>query len=105
VDLAEAVRAAHEAGFRVLAADGSGDDLNEVAASGGLRGKVAWIMGNEAWGLPQSQLALADGVVRIPMWGHAESLNLGSAAAVCLYATASAQHAGGPLPETAAKNV
>ncbi|MDR2975266.1 MAG: RNA methyltransferase [Propionibacteriaceae bacterium] len=93
VDLEEAVQAAHDAGFRVMAADGGGDDLNALAASGGLQGKTAWIMGNEAWGLPDSQLALADGVVRIPMWGHAESLNLGSAAAVCLYATASAQHA------------
>ena len=34
---------------------------------------------------------LADEVVAVPMWGQAESLNLSSAAAVCLYATASAQ--------------
>ena len=35
--------------------------------------------------------ALADHVVAIPMWGAAESLNLSSAAAICLYQTASAQ--------------
>nr|WP_269452231.1 TrmH family RNA methyltransferase [Tessaracoccus coleopterorum] len=48
-------------------------------------------MGNEAWGLPDEDAELADKVVAVPMWGKAESLNLSSAAAVCLYATASAQ--------------
>ena len=91
VDLDEAVHRADASGFTVLAADGSGEDLNTFAASGRLDGKVAWIFGNEAWGLPPDQLALADHVVRIPMWGQAESLNLSTAAAVCLYATASRQ--------------
>ena len=50
-----------------------------------------WVMGNEAWGLPQADRDLADRVVGVPMWGQAESLNLSTAAAVCLYATASAQ--------------
>ncbi len=89
VDLAGAVGRAKAAGFTVLAADADGEDLNRLAATGGLAGRIAWIMGNEAWGLPPDQLALADRVVRIPMWGRAESLNLASAAAVCLYATAS----------------
>ena len=51
-------------------------------------------MGNEAWGLPDDQLRLVDQVVRVPLYGAAESLNLSTAAAVCLYATASAQRAG-----------
>ena len=55
-------------------------------------GDTAWIMGNEAWGLPQADRDLADRVVGVPMWGQAESLNLSTAAAVCLYASASAQH-------------
>ena len=70
-----------------------------MAAAGGLSGPVAWIMGNEAWGLPEEDARLADEVVAVPMWGQAESLNLSSAAAVCLYATASAQRRtgeGGP---------
>ena len=91
VDLDGAVRRAHELGFTVLAADGSGEDLNALAAAGRLDGKIAWILGNEAWGLPADQLGLVDQVVRIPMWGKAESLNLSTAAAVCLYATASRQ--------------
>jgi len=56
-----------------------------------LTGPVAWIFGNEAWGLPQETLALADETVSVPIYGRAESLNLATAAAVCLYATAREQ--------------
>jgi len=90
-DLAAAVSRVRAAGFTVLAADGSGEDLTCVAAAGALDTKIAWILGNEAWGLPLAELALADRVARIPMWGKAESLNLSTAAAVCLYTTASRQ--------------
>lgn len=90
-ELGLVVEKARSAGFSVLAADGSGEDLNAVAEAGGLDGKIAWILGNEAWGLPRDQIFLADKVVRIPMWGKAESLNLSTAAAVCLYATATRQ--------------
>lgn len=92
VALADAVAALKAAGLTVLAADGSGSDtLDEVAAAGGLSRPIAWLFGNEAWGLPAEHAALADVVVRVPMWGQAESLNLSTAAAVCLYATAAAQ--------------
>jgi TrmH family RNA methyltransferase len=52
---------------------------------------TAWVFGNEAWGLTDDERALADVVVRVPIHGHAESLNLGTAATVCLYASAFAQ--------------
>ena len=52
---------------------------------------TAWLFGNEAWGLPDEVAALADHRVRIPIHGRAESLNLATAAAVCLYASARAQ--------------
>jgi TrmH family RNA methyltransferase len=54
---------------------------------------TAWVFGNEAWGLTSEELAFADRVVRIPIFGAAESLNLGTAVAVCLYWSALAQHA------------
>ena len=38
----------------------------------------------------EQALALADRTVRVPLHGRAESLNLASAAAVCLYASARA---------------
>ena len=92
IELADAVAAAQAAGLQVLAADGSGDvDLDEAADSGLLAKPTMWLMGNEAWGLPESDAALADAVVRIPLYGAAESLNLSTAAAICLYASARAQ--------------
>jgi TrmH family RNA methyltransferase len=87
---ADAVTAATAAGLTVLAADGSGevdlDDADELLA-----GPTAWLFGNEAWGLPADLAAAADHRVRIPIHGRAESLNLSTAAAVCLYASARAQ--------------
>jgi TrmH family RNA methyltransferase len=97
VPLVDAVSALRGGGFAVLAADGAGrtdlDELADRAASGAgpLAGPVAWVFGNEAWGLPAGDRALADDVVRVPIHGRAESLNLATAAAVCLYATARAQ--------------
>ena len=58
-----------------------------------LAGPTAWLFGNEAWGLPDELAALADHRIRIPIHGGAESLNLSTAAAVCLYASAREQHA------------
>ncbi|GEA88216.1 TrmH family RNA methyltransferase [Cellulomonas cellasea] len=52
---------------------------------------TAWVFGNEAWGLPDADRALADAVVRVPIRGRAESLNLATAATVCLYASSRAQ--------------
>jgi RNA methyltransferase, TrmH family len=86
-DPAAVVAAAREAGFRVLAADGAGE-VDLFAAGDVLSGKVAWLFGNEAWGLPADLAALADHRVAIPILGRAESLNLATAAAVCLYASA-----------------
>ena len=87
-DPAVAVRAAQARGLRVLAADGAGEvDLFETD----LDVPTAWLFGNEAWGLPDELAALADQRVAIPIHGRAESLNLSTAAAVCLYASARAQ--------------
>lgn len=89
--LPEAVDRVRAMGMQVLAADGAGAPLDLVAADGGLARPTAWIMGNEAWGLPAEDAELADHILAVPMWGAAESLNLSSAAAICLYQTASAQ--------------
>jgi TrmH family RNA methyltransferase len=90
-DPADCVRRARAAGFVVLAADGSGEtDLFDAEASGLLDQPVAWLFGNEAWGLPAELTELADHRVSIPILGRAESLNLSTAAAVCLYASARA---------------
>jgi RNA methyltransferase, TrmH family len=88
-DVLDAVR---RAGLGVLAADGRGElDLDDAEDAGLLSAPTAWLFGNEAWGLPADVAALADHRVRIPLHGRAESLNLATAAAVCLYASARAQ--------------
>jgi len=85
-----AIAAARAAGLVVLAADGAGEvDLDR--ADDLLAGPTAWVFGNEAWGLPPELVEAADHRVRIPIHGRAESLNLSTAAAVCLFASARAQ--------------
>ncbi|MCW2843659.1 MAG: aviRb [Nocardioides sp.] len=89
-DAAAAVHAARDAGLQVLAADGAGE-VELFEADDLLTRPTAWLFGNEAWGLPEDLAALADHRVRIPIHGRAESLNLSTAAALCLYASARAQ--------------
>jgi TrmH family RNA methyltransferase len=93
VDLPTAVAKARAAGVRVIAADVGGGDF--LASRGVLAEPTAWLFGNEARGLDQESLALADLSLRLPIYGAAESLNLATAASVCLYETAFAQRAAG----------
>jgi TrmH family RNA methyltransferase len=90
VSAAEAIGSLRAAGLFVMATTGAGS-LDLYSAD--LSGPAAWVFGNEAWGLPEELVALADVSVRVPIHGRAESLNLATAAAVCLYASARAQHA------------
>lgn len=103
IALDEVVDALRARGLQVLAADGAGeldlDDLLDVAGPDAVRtdrapdlaAPTAWVFGNEAWGLRDHERALADAVVTVPLRGRAESLNLATAATVCLYASARAQ--------------
>ncbi|GAA2023546.1 RNA methyltransferase [Terrabacter terrae] len=84
----EILSALRDRGVRLLAADGAGTTLLHDAD---LSGPHAWVMGNEAWGLPQEVRDACDDVVRVPIHGHAESLNLAMAATICLYASAEAR--------------
>lgn len=90
VEVAEQARAA---GLRVLAADGAGDVVLDDAP---LARPTLWVFGNEAHGLDRRTREAADAVVRIPIHGRAESLNLAMAATLCLYASASAQRRAQP---------
>jgi len=89
VPVAAAVAALRAAGQLVLAADGrAARNLDEADAAGLLAQPTAWLLGNEAWGLPADLAGLADQAIAVPMYGQAESLNLAAAAAVCLYGSA-----------------
>lgn len=90
-DLASTVERAHAAGLRVIAADVGGDDF--LAHRPLLAEPTAWLFGNEARGLDEPALAHADLSLRLPIYGSAESLNLATAASVCLYESAFAQRA------------
>ena len=94
VDLAEALTALKNSGMQVLAADAGGAPISELAGQGKLIAPTVWLLGNEAWGFEPEVLALADQVVSVPIYGAAESLNLATAASVCLYMTAFAQNTG-----------
>jgi TrmH family RNA methyltransferase len=81
----DAIGDLREKGFRILAMDARGaQDLY----SADLSEPVAFVFGNEAHGLPEDVLALADSTVRVPHAGAAESLNLAAAASVCLFESA-----------------
>lgn len=103
VSLDSALDRLRASGVRVLAADVSGEDLLGVRAAGELDGPTAWLFGNEARGLTAEQLELADRAVIVPIYGAAESLNLATAAAVCLYESAFAQRSHDAHRRTAAE--
>jgi TrmH family RNA methyltransferase len=89
IELPAALDAVRDAGVRILAADVKGDDLPTLRDE--LAQPTAWLFGNEARGLSDESLALADRIVKVPIYGHAESMNLATAASVCLYESAFAQ--------------
>ncbi|GAA4804099.1 RNA methyltransferase [Actinomycetospora chlora] len=78
-------------GLVVLAAAGDGETVLDAGADALLARPTAWLFGSEAHGLDAAAAAAADHRVRVPIHGRAESLNLATAAAVCLYASARAQ--------------
>ncbi|SFR19844.1 RNA methyltransferase, TrmH family [Lentzea waywayandensis] len=88
-DADEVFAACRQAGLRLVAADGyAKQDLVEASAQGDLSRPTAWVFGSEAHGLPDDVVAKLDTSLKVPLYGAAESLNLATAAAVCLYASA-----------------
>lgn len=109
VDVQDFVDQCRNRGIGILAADGYGQlnldqlqdenaarrlGLGEGLSDYHLERPTAWLFGNEAQGLSEEELALADHRVAVPVYGAAESLNLGTAATVCLYASARSQQQG-----------
>jgi RNA methyltransferase, TrmH family len=94
VSLREAVGRARDSGLQVFGTEAAAPcTINDLAQTGELARPTLWVMGNEAWGLQAYDAALLDRLVALPIYGRAESLNLSTAAAVFLYASATAQHA------------
>jgi len=82
IETSDAIASLRERGYRILAMDARGSQ-NLYGLD--LTGRVAFVFGNEAHGLPQEVVRMADATVRVPQAGGAESLNLAAAATVCLF--------------------
>lgn len=71
-----------------LAATTMGGEVSLDDPGNALDQPTAWLFGNETHGLPDDVLAAADYRVSIPIKGSAESLNLSTAASICLWESA-----------------
>ncbi|MFA7266612.1 MAG: RNA methyltransferase [Candidatus Nanopelagicales bacterium] len=94
LEVASVDSALHEgkgAGLRVLGAAGDGARLLYGPDRVDLAQPTLWVFGNEAQGLAPTTLDACDELIAVPMFGGAESLNVGVAASLCMYATAEAQ--------------
>lgn len=86
----EAARFQIEAwGLRLFAASADGTDINSPDLH--LAEPTAWIFGNEAHGLSVHVRSSVSQTVSVPIFGLAESLNLATAASICLYQSAFAR--------------
>ncbi len=64
---------------------GTAEDAPQTLFQAGLAGPVAWVLGAEGAGMRQLTRKNCDELVRIPMHGAVESLNVSVAAGVCLF--------------------
>jgi TrmH family RNA methyltransferase len=91
--LVESVSEADVAALQVPVLTTSSHDgpfLHELLQRNALPQKCAWVFGHEGQGVSESLMALAQQKVRIAQPGGEESLNVATAAAICLHASATA---------------
>jgi 23S rRNA (guanosine2251-2'-O)-methyltransferase len=81
-NLARSLNELKERSIRVI---GASDDAEQTIYDLDLSGPVALVLGAEGAGLRQLTRNTCDALVRIPMQGAVESLNVSVAAGVCLY--------------------
>jgi 23S rRNA (guanosine2251-2'-O)-methyltransferase len=83
-NLARRLRELKERGVWIIGADADG---GEDLFTADLSGPVAWVLGAEGTGLRRLTRESCDRLLRIPLQGAVESLNVSVAAGVCLFAT------------------
>lgn len=71
-------------------------DADESVFNAELGGPVAFVFGNEARGVSETIRKSADLFLKVPIYGNAESLNVATSAAVCLYEAARQRRAKHP---------
>ncbi|HRD84312.1 MAG TPA: TrmH family RNA methyltransferase, partial [Rubrivivax sp.] len=84
-NLARTLAELQERGLRVV---GTSDDAGQSLYQADLAGPLALVLGAEGHGLRQLTRRSCDQLVRIPMRGAVESLNVSVAAGICLYEAA-----------------
>jgi len=83
-NLARTMEELKEQGLQVVGADQAG---TESLLDAELTGPLAWVLGAEGEGMRRLTRERCDRLVRVPMLGTVESLNVSVAAALCLYET------------------
>ncbi|MGH8619083.1 MAG: 23S rRNA (guanosine(2251)-2'-O)-methyltransferase RlmB [Burkholderiales bacterium] len=83
-NLARTLRELKERGLWIVGADEAGPQTLHAAK---LSGPLAWVLGAEGEGMRRLTREHCDLLVRIPMAGAVESLNVSVAAGVCLFET------------------
>jgi 23S rRNA (guanosine2251-2'-O)-methyltransferase len=81
-NLARTLGELKERGIRVL---GTSDDATQSLFEADLTGPLALVLGAEGAGMRQLTAKTCDALVRLPMKGAVESLNVSVAAGICLY--------------------
>ena len=80
-NLSNAIATLKENGFWIYAADGSGKDSYEKLD---YKGAVALIVGSEGRGISQLVMKNSDFIIKIPMTGHVNSLNVSVSTGILL---------------------
>jgi 23S rRNA (guanosine2251-2'-O)-methyltransferase len=83
-NLARAMEELKAAGVWLL---GAAEEGEQSLLEAKLTGAIGWVLGAEGQGLRRLTRERCDALVRIPMFGQVESLNVSVAAAVCLFET------------------
>lgn len=84
-NLARTMRLLKQQGIWVIGTDSNADcDLDTLNLQGG---PIAWVFGAEGQGMRRLTRETCDQVIRIPMLGNVESLNVSVSAGICLFET------------------
>ena len=88
-NLARGLASLKQAGYWITGLDGG---ARQTLAQAGLTGKIALVLGSEATGLRRLTREACDHIVKLPISGKVQSLNVSNAAAIALYELARAQN-------------
>jgi 23S rRNA (guanosine2251-2'-O)-methyltransferase len=90
-NLARTLNELKERGIRIV---GTSDDAQQSLFDADLKGPLALVLGAEGAGMRQLTSRTCDQLVRLPMRGAVESLNVSVASGICLYEAVRQRHGG-----------